>query len=69
MTTEISHQAPPLEELSAEEARRFFDGQARRYVRMSGAEFVRRWEAGEIEEPERPEVQLLAMLLPFARAR
>ena len=73
MTTEISHQALPLEELSPEEARRFFDRQVRRSLRMSGDEFARRWEAGEIDEPDRPEVQLLALLLalllPFARAR
>ena len=73
MTTEISYQAPPLEELSPEEARRFFDRQVRRSLRMSGDEFARRWEAGEIDEPDRPEVQLLALLLalllPFARAR
>jgi hypothetical protein len=34
---------------------------------MSGQEFVRKWEAGEIDDPERPEVMRVYMLLPWAR--
>jgi hypothetical protein len=34
---------------------------------MSGAEFIRRWDAGEISEPDRPEIVQVAMLLPLGR--
>jgi hypothetical protein len=40
---------------------------ARRYLHMSGREFVERWDRGEIENPDRPEVNRVSMLLPFVR--
>jgi hypothetical protein len=44
------------------------DRVARRELRMSGEEFLRRWEAGEFGDPdERPEVLRVAMLLPSGR--
>jgi hypothetical protein len=59
---------PNIRELSDEEGRELFDRQARRYLNMSGEEFIRRWDAGEFDEgPENPAVVRLAMLLPFAR--
>ena len=57
-----------IQELSDEEGRELFDLQARRYLGMSGEEFVLRWEAGEFNEGrENPAVVRLAMLLPFAK--
>jgi hypothetical protein len=58
----------PIKELSLAEGRELLDKQARQYLRMSGEEFSRRWEAGEFDDnPDRPEVMHVAMLLPFAR--
>jgi hypothetical protein len=58
----------PIKELTVEEGRKLLDKQGRRYLRMSGDEFIRRWEAGEFDDnPDRPEVMRVAMLLPFAR--
>jgi len=51
--------------LSKEEGKKLLDRQARRYLRMSGKEFVRRWKAKKIKDPDRPEVMRVAFLLPF----
>lgn len=34
---------------------------------MTAEEFIKRWDAGTIEDPDRPEIIRLSMLLPFAR--
>jgi hypothetical protein len=65
MASEARH--VEIEELSDEEGRRLFDRAARRYLNMSGEEFLRRWDAGELDEDDRPEVTTVAMLIPFAR--
>jgi hypothetical protein len=53
-------------ELTLEEGRELFDKQARRYLNMSGEEFINKWEAGEFDDdPDRPEVMEVVMLLPF----
>ena len=61
----------PVETLSPDESREFFDRQARRLVGRSGAEFLRAWDAGEYDaiadDPEHPEVMRLAFLIPLAR--
>lgn len=55
-------------EMTREEARAFFDEQARAWLGISGEEFIRRWDAGAFaNEPERPEVMNVALLLPFGR--
>jgi hypothetical protein len=55
-------------EMTREEARAFFDEQARAWLGMSGDEFIRAWDAGVFDsEPERPEVMNVASLLPFGR--
>ena len=70
--------ASPIEEpitqaqvLNDVERRAFFDEQARALMSISGAEFLRRWDAGEFEacadDPERPEIMHLALLIPFGR--
>jgi hypothetical protein len=60
------------EEFTVEEARELFDQQARAYLDMSGEEFIRRWDAGEFDDPDDrtkngPEVMRIAMLLPLVR--
>jgi hypothetical protein len=34
---------------------------------MSGDEFLRKWDAGEIDDPDRSEVLTVAFLIPFVR--
>lgn len=65
MATET--EAPQVRELTEEESRRLFDRAARRYLKISGIEFLRRWGLGEFRDDDRPEVTHLAMLIPFAR--
>lgn len=55
-------------ELTREEGLALIDQQARRYLGMSGSEFIEAFDSGRyLNEPERPEVVRVAMLLPFAR--
>ena len=51
--------------LTAKEGKSLLDQQARRYLKMSGEEFVRRWKAKKIKNPDRPEVMQVAFLIPF----
>lgn len=57
--------------LPATEGRRLFDFEARRVTGLSGEEFLRRYDAGEIIEdddsPEGRDVMGLIMLIPFGR--
>jgi hypothetical protein len=52
--------------LTAKEGKVLFDQHARCYLQMSGKEFVRRWKAKEIKDPDRPEVMQIAFLIPCA---
>lgn len=54
-------------ELSREEGRAMFDRNARDWLGMSGDEFIQKWEAGEIEDPDRTDVIMLALMIPLAR--
>ena len=54
-------------ELSREEGIAMFDRQARERLGMSGEEFLQKWEAGEIEDPDRNDVMMLVMMIPFTR--
>jgi hypothetical protein len=61
-----------IRELNDEEARELFDRSARHHLGISGEEFLRRWDAGEYDDPDDrsknpPEVMAVASLLPFAR--
>ncbi len=58
-----------VEAVSAEEARTAFERAAQHYLGVSGAEFLRAWDAGEYgPDPDtRPGVMELALLLPWAR--
>lgn len=53
--------------LTDDEGREILDCAARRYLKLSGEEFVRAWEAEEFEDPDASEAQRVAMRLPFAR--
>jgi len=63
---------PPVVELSDEEARAFFDREARRLVGLSGDEFLRRYDRGDyagIEEDEfGRRVVELEFVIPFGRS-
>jgi len=55
-------------QLTRAQGRAVFDRAARRHLRMSGAEFRRKWEAGEFPDPDSDaDVMRVAMLLPLAR--
>jgi hypothetical protein len=58
---------PEVRELTREEGQKLFDDLARRYMGMSGEEFLRAWDAGEIKNPDRPEVMRVVFAIPFAR--
>jgi hypothetical protein len=53
--------------LTPEEGKALLDREAHRSLGMGGEEFLRAWDAGEIEDPDRPEVMHLYFLIPFAR--
>lgn len=55
-----------VEEVTVEDGQAILDRAARRYLDMSGAEFVAAWEAGAFEGAEQPGVARVAALLPFA---
>lgn len=54
-----------------EEAMAFFEREIQRLMGVSGAEFIRRWEAGEYEDlediPETRHVLRAAFLIPFGQ--
>ncbi len=61
-----------IREINKEEGREIFDRSARRYLGISGEEFLRRWDAGFYDDPDDrtknpPEVMEVASLLPLAR--
>jgi hypothetical protein len=62
---------PGVQVLKPEEGRALFDEQARELMGVSGAEFLRRYDAGEydaiIDDPAHREIGLLEFLIPFAR--
>ena len=58
---------PEVRELTREEGRALFDRTAREFLGISGDEFLRRWDAGEIKNPDTPEVMPVFMSMPFVR--
>jgi hypothetical protein len=54
-----------VQELDAQEGRELLDRQARRYLGMSGEEFTRAWDRGELDPDRDAHVARVAMLLPF----
>jgi hypothetical protein len=60
--------ATKVKNLSETKAKEFFDRQARRYLGISGREFVRKWDRKEFNgKMDSPAVVRLSVLLPFAR--
>lgn len=58
---------PQIRELSLEEGRALIDRLVRQHLGMSGEEFMRAWEAGELDaQAERPEIAHVVMLIPLA---
>lgn len=57
--------ANSVERISREDGARLVDRQARKYLKMSGADFVRDYRAGRIEDPHRLDVARVAILLPL----
>ena len=55
-----------VREATREEGRQMLERAARRYLKMGADEFIAAWKAGQIVDPDRPEVVRVAMLLPFA---
>jgi hypothetical protein len=55
--------------LNKVQARRVFNAAARRYLKISGTEFLRRWDAGEfnVDPDTQPGVVQVAVLLPLVR--
>lgn len=53
---------PPVRVLNAAESRAFIEAEAQRFMGMSADEFERKWQAGEIENPDRFEVLSVAIL-------
>jgi hypothetical protein len=57
-----------VRELSRAEGWELLDREARRYLHMDAAQFIKAWEAGAFDEdPDQPDVMYIAMLLPFAQ--
>src|SRR6478672_10897778 len=65
--TDEGYSLPPIVELSEDEGRALFERQARKYMGMSGDEFLRKWDACEIEDPDRSEVLTVVFLIPLVR--
>src|SRR5580704_5813217 len=55
-----------IRELTLEQGQQLLDDKARQYLEISGEEFRTRWEAGEIDADDEPDVMRVAMLLPLA---
>lgn len=56
--------------LTPDEGRKLFNRRVRQDLNMSGQEFLEKWDAGEFGDPEnpyRPELMRVLMLLPFAQ--
>ncbi|MEO7837043.1 MAG: hypothetical protein ABIS21_05325 [Acidimicrobiales bacterium] len=56
-----------VREATPEEGRAIIDAHARQLLGVSGEEFLRRWDAGEYEDTEDPNVNAVAILISFAR--
>ena len=63
----VATEADIYDLIDEHEGLKMLDAQAQKYLQMSGAEFVLRYEAGEIPVPDRSEVVRLSMLLPFIK--
>ena len=72
MEESVKAQDNQIREITKEEGREMLDRQARKYLGISGDEFIERWDAGFYDDPDDrtkndPEVMALGMFIPFAR--
>jgi hypothetical protein len=68
-TVRTTTRRPPtrgMKYVSRRHGKKILDRQARKYLGMSGDEFVRKYRAGEILDPDRTDVRRVAMLIPLA---
>jgi hypothetical protein len=54
-------------EVTPEEGMRLLDRQTRARLNMSAEEFIQRWEAGNIEDPDRTDVLMCAFMIGLTR--
>ncbi len=68
MVKAIEDSTVTIKRLNRKQGLALLDKQARKYLSMSAEEFIKAWESGEFDDdPDRPEVMRLVMLLPFAK--
>jgi hypothetical protein len=67
MTAVADREGASVEYLTEQEGWELLEKRAWQYLHMSAREFIDRWDSGEIQDPERPEVMRVAMLLPLVR--
>jgi hypothetical protein len=68
MATERQHRTyalPDIRDVSADEAGEIFDRQARKYLGMTGEEFLRKWDAGEIHDPDQAHIVRQVLMIPL----
>jgi hypothetical protein len=65
-STDTAPEDESIETMTREEGLLLLDRQARKFLGMSGEEFVRKYREGKIENPHRLEVARVAILLPLA---
>jgi hypothetical protein len=67
MVTIAERHGVEVRELDQDEGKALLDKAARRFLKMSGDDFRLAWNAGKFDDdPDRPEVMSVVMLLPFA---
>ena len=64
-STDPSADDESIETLTKEEGLRLLDRAARKFLGMSGEEFVRQYREGRLDNPHRLEVARVAVLLPL----
>ncbi len=57
---------PGVKYVTRRRGAQILDRQARKYLGMSGAEFVRRYRAGDFDEADDSTIARIAILIPFA---
>lgn len=68
MAAPFREPAVEAREITRQEGTAIFDEVARRHLNMSGAEFLRKWDAKEFgDDPDQPGVMDVAILLPLVR--
>ena len=71
MATAVRPLNEQIQYATPDEGRRLLDDQARKLLKISGDEFLRRWDAGEYRDvadaPGQRHIMRLAMLIPFGR--